>query len=85
MFYGFFFAADVAAATYLYAKIEDSSLYQKITGYVRASSLIGRFTNGVFSQSMVSFELLKLNELMYASIIGNFFLCLSLQKSLHTK
>lgn len=70
IFYGFFYSSDVACNTYLYAKIEDPSQYQKITGYVRTSSLFGQFIRSVFSQTVVSFGAMKESSLMYASIGG---------------
>lgn len=68
--FGFFYSSDVSCNTYLYAKIEDATQYRKITAYVRASSLFGRFISGIFSQSMVSFDLLKKRDLNYCSAGG---------------
>lgn len=73
LFYGFFYSSDIACNTYLYAKVEDSSLYQKITGYVRASSLMGRFISGVFAQVTISYKLLNKSDLVYFSTGGEFF------------
>ncbi|XP_065224126.1 thiamine transporter 1-like isoform X2 [Planococcus citri] len=70
LFYGFFYSSDVACNTYLYAKVEDSSLYQKITGYVRASSLLGKFISGIFAQSAVSFRIFSKSDLVYFSTGG---------------
>lgn len=70
MFYGFFYSSDVACNTYLYAKIDDTSQYQKITGYVRASSLFGRFLSGLVSQIVVSTKIFRPYDLVYVSAGG---------------
>ncbi|KAF0295654.1 Thiamine transporter 2 [Amphibalanus amphitrite] len=64
--YGIATSTEVAYLTYIYARV-DSSLYQRVTGYVRAALLLGRFASGVLSQSLVSSEALNFFQLNYIS------------------
>ncbi|XP_063704597.1 thiamine transporter 1-like [Culicoides brevitarsis] len=65
--YGTFMAAEVAYYTYMYAKV-DRAHYQKVTGYVRAAILTGRFSASLLGQILVSLELMNLRELNYVTL-----------------
>ena len=64
--YGVATSTEVAYFTYIYARV-DASLYQRVTGYVRAALLLGRFASGVLSQSLVSSGALTFYQLNYIS------------------
>ena len=64
--YGIATSTEVAYFTYIYARV-DSSLYQRVTGYVRAGLLLGRFASGVLAQSLVSSGALTFYQLNYIS------------------
>ncbi|XP_018900437.1 folate transporter 1 isoform X2 [Bemisia tabaci] len=74
MFYSFFFSSDTAYYTYMYAKIEDKMTYNRITGYVRACVLFGKFVSGCLSQLYVTIQHAGINAsklpLVYLSIGG---------------
>lgn len=73
-FYGFFFSSEVALFGYLYAMIEEKQYYQKITGRVRASTLIGKFVSSSVSQIIaLVIGSPPFNALVYMSIFGNYF------------
>ncbi|XP_037088514.1 thiamine transporter 1-like, partial [Pollicipes pollicipes] len=65
-FYGIATSTEVAYLTYIYARV-DSSYYQRVTGYVRAALLLGRFGSGLLSQTLVSSGALTFYELNYIS------------------
>lgn len=76
MLFGTYSAAEVAYLTYMYAKVERSK-YQKVTGFARAATQIGRFTASIIGQLIVSFNLMNLKELHYITLGGkvhNFFI-----------
>ncbi|CAG9805222.1 unnamed protein product [Chironomus riparius] len=66
-FYGFYFAAEVAYYTYMYAKVEKSQ-YQKVTGNARAAILTGRFSASICAQALYSFDIMNLRELNYLTL-----------------
>lgn len=59
MFYGFTYASEIVCDTYLYVKIKDTSQFQRLTGYVRASCLTGRCISSVFGQVVITSGLNK--------------------------
>ncbi|XP_022173912.1 folate transporter 1-like [Myzus persicae] len=73
IFFGFFYASEVAFTTYLYAKVDNKQLYQKITSLVKASILFGRFLSGLIAQIIVSTNLLDQDYLLYISILSTSF------------
>ncbi|XP_060861941.1 folate transporter 1-like [Metopolophium dirhodum] len=73
IFFGFFYASEVAFTTYLYAKVDNKQLYQKITSIVKASILFGRFLSGLIAQIIVSTNLLEEVYLLYISILSTLF------------
>ncbi|KAI5693212.1 hypothetical protein M8J75_011149 [Diaphorina citri] len=50
---GFYHAGEVSYYSYMYSKIKDKAHYQKATGRVKASIMIGRFVSGMAGQSVV--------------------------------
>ncbi|XP_070509821.1 thiamine transporter 1-like [Chironomus tepperi] len=66
-FYGFYFAAEVAYYTYMYAKVEKAQ-YQKVTGNARAAILTGRFSASVCAQALYSFGIMNLRDLNYLTL-----------------
>ncbi|XP_018916974.2 thiamine transporter 2 [Bemisia tabaci] len=70
LLFGLFSAAHVAYFSYMYARIEDKRLYQKVTGYARASLLVGKFLNGLVAQLCISYGILQYEQLLYLSIAG---------------
>ncbi|CAH0382360.1 unnamed protein product [Bemisia tabaci] len=70
IFFGLFSTAHVAYFSYMYARIEDKSLYQEVTGHARASVLVGRFLNGLVAQLGISSGAFDYNDLLYLSVAG---------------
>nr|XP_018900416.1 PREDICTED: thiamine transporter 1-like [Bemisia tabaci] len=74
MFFAFFYSSDSVLYTYMYAKIEDKTTYNQITGYVRAAVLSGKFLSGFSSQVFVTLHQAGTNSsklpLVYMSIAG---------------
>lgn len=65
-------STEVAYYTYMYAKVPYQH-YQKVTGYVRAAILTGRFLSGVVGQIVISFEWMDFRELNYITFAGKFY------------
>lgn len=53
----------------MYAKVERDK-YQKVTGFARAATQIGRLTASITGQLIVSFSLMNLKELHYITLGG---------------
>lgn len=67
--YGLFFSTEVAYYTYMYAAV-DKEHYQKVTGFTRATFLVGKFMSGLVAQLTVSYGLLDYEQLLYLTISG---------------
>ncbi|KAI5708851.1 hypothetical protein M8J76_004643 [Diaphorina citri] len=68
---GFYHAGEVSYYSYMYSKIKDKAHYQKATGRVKASIMIGRFVSGMAGQSVVLlFDTTGYKYLVYLSILG---------------
>lgn len=65
-FYGVATSTEVAYLTYIYACVDDAH-FQRVTSYVRAALLLGRFMSGVLSQSLISSGALNFYQLNYIS------------------
>lgn len=72
VFYGTYMSTEVAYYTYMYAKVPYQH-YQKVTGYVRAAILTGRFLSGVVGQIVISFEWMDFRELNYITFAAQIF------------
>ncbi|KAF0770559.1 thiamine transporter 2-like [Aphis craccivora] len=64
-------ACELAYMSYAYAKIRDRRLYQKMTGIVRGSNLLGKCLSSTFAQIAVSFIHIEYGLLVYISLAGS--------------
>ncbi|XP_025190767.1 thiamine transporter 2-like isoform X2 [Melanaphis sacchari] len=64
-------ASELAYMSYAYAKIRDRKLYQKMTGIVRGSNLLGKCLSSTFAQIAVSFLNIEYGLLVYISLAGS--------------
>lgn len=71
IFLGLTSASELAYMSYAYAKIRDRELYQKMTGIVRGSNLLGKCLSSTFAQIAVSYLHIEYNLLVYISLAGN--------------
>uniref|UniRef100_A0A2S2QP34 Thiamine transporter 2 n=1 Tax=Sipha flava TaxID=143950 RepID=A0A2S2QP34_9HEMI len=71
VFLGLTSASEMAYMAYAYAKIRDRQLYQKMTGVVRGSNLLGKCIAATFAQIAVSFVHLEYSSLVYLSLAGS--------------
>lgn len=71
VFLGLTSASELAYMSYAYAKIRDRRLYQKMTGIVRGSNLLGKCLSSTFAQIAVSFLHLEYGLLVYISLAGS--------------
>ncbi|XP_026812488.1 folate transporter 1-like [Rhopalosiphum maidis] len=65
--YGMFVATEVAYFTYTYS-IVNIKYYQKVTSYIRAAHLIGRFFSGFLSQVFISTKLVDSYQLNFLTL-----------------
>jgi len=63
-------ASELAYMSYAYAKVRDRRLYQKMTGIVRGSNLMGKCLSSTFAQIAVSFLHIEYGLLVYISLAG---------------
>ncbi|XP_027849395.1 thiamine transporter 2-like isoform X1 [Aphis gossypii] len=71
LFLGLTSACELAYMSYAYAKIRDRRLYQKMTGIVRGSNLLGKCLSATFAQIAVSFIHIEYGILVYISLAGS--------------
>lgn len=64
-------ASELAYLSYVYAKVRDRKLYQKMTGIIRGSNLLGKCISSTFSQIAVSYINVEYGTLVYISLAGN--------------
>lgn len=64
-------ASELAYMSYAYAKIRDRKLYQKMTGIVRGSNLLGKCLSSTFAQIAVSILHFEYELLVYISLAGS--------------
>jgi thiamine transporter 2/3 len=62
-------SAEIGYLTFLYAVVGKDK-YQKVTGYARGSTQIGRMVGCTLGQIIVSFNLMNLRELHYITLGG---------------
>uniref|UniRef100_A0A1B6H9P4 Major facilitator superfamily (MFS) profile domain-containing protein n=1 Tax=Homalodisca liturata TaxID=320908 RepID=A0A1B6H9P4_9HEMI len=67
IFYGLHMAGEVGYFTYIYAKV-DNEHYQEVTSHVRSAYLVGKSLCGIVSQTVVYFNLIKLQGLLWITI-----------------
>ncbi|KAG8293564.1 hypothetical protein J6590_016523 [Homalodisca vitripennis] len=60
-------AGEVGYFTYIYAKV-DNEHYQEVTSHVRSAYLVGKSLCGIVSQTVVYFNLIKLQGLLWITI-----------------
>lgn len=70
VFSGLTSASELAYMSYAYAKIRDRKLYQKMTGIVRGTNLLGKCLSATFAQYAVSFLHIEYSLLVYISLAG---------------
>lgn len=70
IFLGLTSASELAYMSYAYAKICDRELYQKMTGIVRGSNLLGKCLSSTFAQIAVSYIHIEYSVLVYISLTG---------------
>ena len=63
--------------SYTYAKIRDRKLYQKMTGIVRGSNLLGKCLSSSFAQIAISYLHIEYGILVYVSLAGKKFIQLT--------
>ncbi|VVC24928.1 Reduced folate carrier,Major facilitator superfamily domain [Cinara cedri] len=71
VFLGLTSASELAYTSYAYAKITDRKLYQKMTGVIRGSNLLGKCVSSTFSQIAISYMHLDYSLLVYLSLMGS--------------
>ncbi|XP_060876350.1 thiamine transporter 2-like [Metopolophium dirhodum] len=71
VFLGLTSASELAYMSYAYAKIRDRKLYQKMTGIVRGSHLLGKCLSSTFAQIAVSVLHFEYGLLVYISLAGS--------------
>lgn len=77
VFLGLTSASELAYMSYAYAKVRDHDLYQKMTGIVRGSNLLGKCLSSTFAQIAVSYVHIEYGLLVYISLTGiNIFILL---------
>ncbi|XP_050541509.1 thiamine transporter 2-like isoform X2 [Daktulosphaira vitifoliae] len=64
-------ATELAYSSYIYAKIRNRALYQKMTGFIRGSYLMGKCLSAAVSQILVSYSEKKYDLLVYLSLAGS--------------
>ncbi|XP_050427127.1 thiamine transporter 2-like isoform X2 [Adelges cooleyi] len=64
-------ATELAYVSYIYAKVKNRALYQKMTGFLRAAYLLGRCVSATVSQIAVSYFDIDYNTLVYLSLAGS--------------
>lgn len=69
-------ASELAYISYLYAKIRDRELYQKMTGIVRGTNLLGKCLSATFAQVTVSYIHIEYGFLVYISLAGKRINCI---------
>lgn len=74
IFLGLTSASELAYMSYAYAKIRDHELYQKMTGIVRGSNLLGKCLSSTFAQIAVSYIHIEYGVLVYISLTGYTFI-----------
>lgn len=67
VFYGLFYASEVAYYTYIYAKVEKQH-FLRVTGHTRSAYLLGRFLSAVVSQVLVSTHTMDYFELNHVTV-----------------
>jgi len=70
VFLGLTSASELAYMSYAYAKIRDRELYQKMTGIIRGSNLLGKCLSSTFAQIAVSYIHIEYGFLVYISLTG---------------
>lgn len=73
VFLGLTSSCELAYMSYVYAKVRDRELYQKMTGIVGGSNLVGKCLASTFSQIAVSYLHIEYSLLVYISLAGNLF------------
>ena len=67
--YGIATSTEVAYYTYIYAKVP-SDKYKQVSSYARATLLFGRFSSGLLSQLLTSYDVLDYGQLNYVSFVS---------------
>lgn len=67
-----FRAAEVAYVSYTFAKIKNKDQYQIASSLVRTSVMVGKFSCGMLSQVLISWNLVSYIHLLYLSIFGEY-------------
>ena len=65
--YGIATSTEVAYYTYIYAKVSEDK-YKQVSSYARSTLLFGRFSSGLLSQLLSSFNVLDYGQLNYISL-----------------
>lgn len=74
IFMGLTSAAELAHMAYAYAKIRDRDTYQKMTGIVRGTTLLGKCLSSMTAQIAVSYFHIEYGLLVYMSLAGKYFI-----------
>lgn len=67
VFYALYACCEVAYFAYIYAKVSKDH-FLAVSSHTRAALLIGRFTSGVLSQSLIYFKLMDIHTLNYLTL-----------------
>lgn len=73
VFLGITSASELAYTSYAYAKIRDRDLYQKMTGIVKGTNLLGKCLSSSFAQIAVSYFMIEYGLLVYISLTGKYY------------
>lgn len=65
--YAAYVSSEVAYYAYIYAKVSKEH-YSVVTSHTRAALLVGRFTSGVISQTLMHFNIVGIRELNFISL-----------------
>lgn len=67
VFYALYACCEVAYFSYIYAKVSKEH-FSAVSSHTRAALLVGRFTSGVLSQSLMYFKLMDVRTLNYLTL-----------------
>lgn len=70
VFLGLTSASELAYMAYAYAKVRDRNLYQKMTGIIRGSNLMGKCLSATCAQIAVSVLHIEYGLLVIISLAG---------------
>lgn len=85
IFMGLTSASELAHMAYAYAKIRDRERYQRMTGIVRGTTLLGKCLSSMTAQIAVSYFHSEYGLLVYMSLAGNYYIYIFIMCTVHAE